>query len=326
MLFRTEFSIPPSNKKISHKDTIFLMGSCFSQHIGQKLTEAGFHAWINPFGTVYNPVSISRQLSMLLQQQTVDVNQFVFSQELYVHPDFHSSVGKSSADETSENIQQITCDMHEKICTTDWLILTLGTAMAYVWHKTGEVVANCHKLPATEFTKTRVAIDDMFIALNQVITRLRTSNPKMKVVVTVSPVRHTREGMPENARSKARLLEVAHLLTEAASDVFYFPSYEWMMDDLRDYRFYGTDMIHPSEQAVDYLWHHFQQCFMDTPTQQIAKRASEIRQSANHRPIHPQTASFRQFCQTQMKKITDLEAICPEIKLQGPREHFASFL
>lgn len=326
MIFRTEFSIPPSEQKISHKDTIFLLGSCFSEAVGVKLKNSGFNALSNPFGTVYNPVSIARQLSMIMTRERINPDQFVLSQGLWVHPDFHSSMGQTTAEKAAERINAVLAHMHEKISHTGWLILTTGTALGYVWQQTGQVVANCHKLPADAFTKRYLQVDEMVSSLQQSITQIKAINPTIKIVLTVSPVRHTREGMIENTRSKARLIETAHQLANAMPDIAYFPSFELVMDDLRDYRFYEPDMIHPNGQAVDYIWQHFKHCFMDKDSQHIANQASALNQAANHKPFNPETPAFKEFCQIQLSKIATLERSCPSINLENAKNHFSSFL
>jgi hypothetical protein len=245
---------------------------------------------------------------------------------LYVHPDFHSSLSGVSREEAYLQINQKIASLHNPLKESEWLFLTLGTAMGYIWHETGQIVGNCHKMPAKQFSKKLFSIEDITRSLHQELLLLQELNPKLQVVLTVSPVRHIREGMPENQRSKARLIEAAHQLTEQLSFAFYLPVYEWFIDDLRDYRFYSEDMVHPSETAIAYIWEQFQHCFMDTKTRQLADEVSRLHQASQHRPMHGISPEFIEFCRTRVQKIDELRQSCAHLQLGGVEAYFKAFL
>jgi len=326
MEFRTRLDFPPSYEKVSHKDRIFLVGSCFSQHIGARLHQAGFTVCDNPFGTVYQPLAIEKQIRMLMQQYTVREEDFIESQGNFVHPDFHSSLSASDAKSVADKINGVLHTYQPILHKSNWIFITLGTALAYVWHKTGNIVANCHKLPAGEFTRKYISIEEITSQMGSLFEELAAVQPSARIVLTVSPVRHTKEGICANARSKARLIEAAHSLTEIYPRVSYFPAYEWMTDDLRDYRFYQDDMIHPSDMAIAYIWEHFQNTFMDRQTRQLSDEATAVFRASLHRPLHSENKNFREFCQLQIRKIHQLKTTHPEVNLTEAEHHFLSHL
>jgi len=228
MEFRTRLDFSPSKEKVSHKDRIFLLGSCFSQHIGSRLKQAGFTVCTAPFGTVYQPLAIVKQIRMLLEGTMIHQEELINSQGNFVHPDFHSSISASDAESASEKINGLLRTYKPRLIESGWIFITLGTALAYEWHQTGKIVANCHKLPSSEFTRKYISIEEITMQMGSLFEAMAAIQPSVRIVLTVSPVRHTKEGIPANARSKARLLEAAHLLTEQHPMVSYFPAYEWI--------------------------------------------------------------------------------------------------
>lgn len=235
----------------------------------------------------------------------------VQSQGLYVHPDFHSSLSSPNPTMAAERINQTIHGMHLELPKLDYVFITLGTSIGYTYLESGEVVANCHKIPAASFTKIESEVDIMVENLQQACSQWQQINPNIKFIFTVSPVRHIKDGIIENMLSKAKLLLTVEKLSRLLPDVSYFPAYEWMMDDLRDYRYYEKDLIHPNELAIDYIWKKFTEHYFDEKTQALNLKIDEIQKALNHRPFNPDTEAHRQFLKHIEKEIANLQSQYP---------------
>ena len=296
--FRTELHVRPSSQQISFQDQLLTIGSCFSENIGSRLQRNKFKVLSNPLGTVYNPISIFS----LLRQKEINQIKFVQIGDLWNHLDFHSQFAGKDQKTLSTLLNLKMEEVHSHLRKTNIIFITLGTAYVYEWKESGEVVANCHKIPQKQFVKRLLSLGEMKESFFQMKSNLEKINSSLKFVFTVSPVRHIKDGIVENQLSKSMLRILCHELSIEGS-VDYFPAYEMMMDDLRDYRFYKTDMIHPSEMAEDYIWAKFQETYFSEQTKKILKEWGKIQSALAHRPFNPQTENHFKFLKDQLKKL-----------------------
>lgn len=301
-MFRTEVEISSAKKKISYEDQLITMGSCFSDNIGQRMKSAFFSVDVNPFGVLFNPISIKNSLEIL-------VNNRLFSEDdLFKHGSLWSSFSHSTLF-ASANKAECLNNINQRIEATaihlrqaDFLLITFGTAWVYELSTTGEVVSNCHKLPANNFVRKRLTIDEIVTTYSDILKELHKLNPELQVIFTVSPIRHWKDGAHENNLSKSILLMAIELIKEQYDFIDYFPAYEIQMDELRDYRFYASDMLHPSETAIDYIWEKFSQAYFSAETLQAKTELEQLRITMNHRPIHQASEEYKLFLQSLEKK------------------------
>ncbi len=324
--FRTTLSWPPPALRLRYGDRLLSIGSCFAEHIGRRLERDKFSALLNPFGILYDPLSLARALRRLDGGRPFGAGDLFQHQGLwhsFAHHGRFSGPGRSAV---LAHINETLAEGQAFLATADCLLLTLGTAHLFEHQTSGEVVANCHKLPADAFRRRRAAPAEIAAALSGALTALRTRRPHLQVILTVSPVRHLRDGLIGNQRSKASLLLAVDVLQAEHDFAHYFPSYELILDDLRDYRFFETDMTHPNEVAVDYVWDAFCQHFLDEPTRQLRQKVTRIVRAADHRPFHPTTPEHQRFLQQQLAAIDALETAHPFLNFQTERTLFASQL
>jgi hypothetical protein len=317
--FRTTIDLPDYPFSFHHSYPVMSIGSCFAEHMHQRLEHAKFSALLNPFGIIYNPYSIVKVLEYLLDSQSYRQDQLVFDQERWHSLDHH---GRFSKDSTAETLKAINNELEiarDFLQKTKRLILTFGTSKVYLYKKTKVIVANCHKIPTTEFERKDLSIDEMTLALNEILSRLQQVFPTLEVVLTVSPVRHIRDGIIAQQRSKARLLITCANLTKQLNHVHYFPAYEIMMDELRDYRFYASDMIHPSEVAVDYIWDQFRNSFFEEETESLFQSIRKIQKASSHRPFNPSSSDHQAFISKQIKRINEMEKQYPFLHFTNER-------
>ncbi|MDR2086845.1 MAG: GSCFA domain-containing protein [Dysgonamonadaceae bacterium] len=295
MKFRTEIKLRPIGFQLHHADKIMMMGSCFVEYISEKITQAGFQTDVNPFGIVYNPVSLAGGLYDLINSTVYTEDALFEYQSVYHSFRHHSRFSGLNQALVLEQINTRITQSFRFLKEATHIILTFGTANVYRLSSSGEVVANCHKLPADRFREERLSVEQIVRQWNELISCLRTLNPDLKLLFTVSPIRHCKDGAHENQLNKAILLLAVDALIKANEKCYYFPSYELMMDDLRDYRFYAEDMIHPNQQALNYIWEKFGEACFDAQTQKIIKEWESIQQALNHRPLNPDSEEYKRF-------------------------------
>lgn len=312
------FHIPASPTKIKLKDTIFSIGSCFSDKIGQILLENKMDVYANPFGTIFNPISIFKIL-----QRNIDTNRTIQNNEVYYHWDAHSSIASLDKSTLQKQIIKEAFTVQKKLKNCDWLIITFGSAWVYRLKQDHELVANCHKIPANYFTKELITPNAIIQSFDNCYQELKTSNPNLKIILTVSPVRHIKDGLVENNRSKASLLTATHELVAKYADVSYFPAYEIIMDELRDYRFYKKDRVHPNPEAVQYVWEQFLATYFDEPTQMFVKEWKKIKAAISHRPFYPNTQQHQLFLR---KTIEQLQALSERVNISNELNQLKSQL
>lgn len=294
-MFRTTVKIEPSALKISHEDKILTLGSCFSENIGDKLQKAFFETDINPFGVLFNPSSIKNSLNMLAEHK-------VFTeQDIFKHGSLWNSFSHStlfSTQHVEDTLQQINSRLSiasGNLSKTKFLLITFGTSWVYEYKDTAAVVANCHKLPANQFTRRRLSVEEIVCDYIALFHKLKTEYPDLQVIFSISPIRHWKDGAHENNLSKSILHLSVEKLQKLFSWVNYFPAYEILLDELRDYRFFASDMFHPSELAVDYIWQRFSETYFSTKTNQLKVRLEKLSTQMAHRPIHPDSIEFSYF-------------------------------
>lgn len=308
-MFRTEIHISPSPVQINLQEKIITTGSCFSDAIGGQLLQNKFDVLVNPFGTTYNPYSIHKAIRYAIHNQVVPEHTYVENQGIVSNYDFHSSFSASEKIVVEKKLKEVIGATHYFLKDASWIIITYGTAWTYERNDTGDIVANCHKVPSANFTKSLLSQEKVLESFQEFYQELKTFNPKCKIILTVSPVRHIKDTLPSNSVSKALLRLACQTLSEANSDVFYFPSYEIMMDDLRDYRFYKSDMLHPSEDAEEYIWNKFTGSFFDESTKSFIKQWQSIQSALQHKPFHPQSIAHQSFLRNTLSQLEALQKI-----------------
>lgn len=300
MKFRTEIELPPYTRRISHADRLLALGSCFAAEIGQRLADAKFRIAVNPSGVLFNPLSIVRTLRRYRDGRPVAEEELQHAGGRWFHYDFHGSLAGESADETLVRIDAAVAEGARALREASVVLLTLGTAWVYERTDTGEAVANCHRQPAERFRRRRLTVDEVVAAIE---ATLAEELKDKYILLTVSPVRHLGDGLAGNAASKAVLRLAAEELTERHPRIAYFPAYEILCDDLRDYRFYADDLTHPSPQAVAYVWERFCEALLTPEAQALLPRIAAITAAARHRPLHPASEAYRAFCLRQLEAI-----------------------
>lgn len=330
MDFQLPFTIPAPTANISHKDFAILTGSCFTEHIGKRMLEGKFPALVNPQGILFNPMSIASNLeSSISKKEYKDPDIFLLN-GIWNSWDFHSSFSNIDMAAALAAMNESVGNTHKALSKAKFLIVTFGSAYQYFlraeYTELNEQhgVANCHKAPGKWFDKQLLAIAEMQEKWKQVLAALQSFNPDLQVIFTVSPVRHYRDGLTENNRSKARLLELTHLLVEEHSNCHYFPAYELVIDVLRDYRFYDQDMVHPNSQAAQYVWEQFVATYMNDETKHLLKHLSEITTASKHVERFPGTEASNKFRKTMLGKAEKLQQEFEWLNLKSEITFFKS--
>ncbi len=302
--FRTVLAASPADFQIGHRDQLMLIGSCFTEHIGSRLADRKFQTLVNPFGIVYNPVSMAQCLERLLaENQSFTEADLVQNMGLWHSWAHHGHFSKPDRAQTLAGINSAYMQGVNHLQGTNRLLLTLGTAEVFSLKDSGQIVANNHKMPAAMFQTKRLDVGQVTDVLALALEKLALKNPGLRVILSVSPVRHLRNGMVENQRSKAVLVLACEAISRQFPNTCYFPAYELLLDDLRDYRFYASDMLHPSVLAVDYIWQYFSDMFFTEETKRLNGAIEKILTAAAHRPFNPDTAEHRAFVAAQLAAI-----------------------
>lgn len=324
--FRTIFPEIASPFQIGHQDRILLSGSCFTEHIGSRLNNLRFQTLVNPFGVVYNPFSIADALACLSDGNAIYTLDSIFeNQSVWRSWDHHSQFAKPDPGETLSGMNNAFLQSSLFLKDATHLLITLGTADVFYLHENGKIVANNHKMPDRLFGTRRLSVDFVTEMLISCLSKLLEKNPAIRFILTVSPVRHLRKGMIENQRSKAVLCLACDSVCRQLPQAHYFPAYEILLDDLRDYRFYATDMIHPSEVAVNYIWDYFSNTYFSESTRQTNAALEKINAALRHRPFNPDTEQHRAFIAAQEEALRKL-GFQELVQTQEIRLHtFASF-
>ena len=296
MEFRTTVKTGENRSWLHHSDNVVLLGSCFSESIGSRMQGAFIHATINPFGTLYNPMSIARGVDRLIANEPIAGKDLFMQGGVWNNYDFHSRHSLPDKQVTIDHMNKCIEEGHKALKEAQLLTVTLGTSLIYRLKATGEVVANCHKVPQHEFDRKMASVNDMAQVLDAMLAKLHVFNPELHIIMTVSPIRHIADGLDTNSLSKAALRIAIHEAISPHRDYCdYFPAYEIMLDDLRDYRFYGSDMVHPSDVAVEYIWQVFQGAYLDDRSALAVARCERVHKRIQHRPMSANRETVQRF-------------------------------
>jgi len=314
MQLQTEIKIKPLEHTIIYGDGLLFMGSCFADEVGGICKGLGFDAMVNPFGVLYNPASIAQAMERLQSGAPFSHNEVIAVGEgqhcTFCH---NTAFWKPSESALLESVNTNLKAAHEHFLKSRWVVISLGTSWVFRYKTTGDVVANCHKLPASQFERQFLSVEQSTLYLSEIVKQ----HPDKQFIFTVSPLRHLKDGLHENQLSKAALLLVVDQVCKDFGNVHYFPAYEILMDELRDYRFYKEDMIHPTEQAVRYIWERFVDFAIDPKEKPVMKAAAELRQMLQHRPLFPESGTYRKFEQQREQRIAETKRDYPQILLEN---------
>ncbi len=310
MIFQTH--IPLKKQKhylINYNSKLLLLGSCFSENIGNKLSYYKFQTQQNPFGILFHPKAIETFIAKVINEEKYTESDVFFHNERWHCFDTHSVVSSTSKEELLNTLNTNINSTYQHLKNTSHIIITLGTAWVYREIATDTLVANCHKIPQKKFLKELLTVEEVSESLEAINSLIKSINPETTIIYTVSPVRHIKDGFIENQRSKAHLLSAIHQVVESRNNTHYFPSYEIMMDELRDYRFYAEDMIHPNQTAIDYIWEKFSEVWFSEKAIETTKEVETIQKGLTHRPFNPNSEAHQLFLKKlQQKKETLLQA------------------
>lgn len=293
--FRTTIKAIPSPDKITYKTKVLFIGSCFTENIGNRFVNLKMYADVNPFGIIYNPISIYNSLNFLLQNKIFEKHNLHFYNEQWFSFDHHGRFSHNEIEKCLHNINERISTSSQFLQSADFVFITFGTAHVFRHLKTNEVVANCHKLPSVDFDSYMLNVNEIVNSYTDLIQKTQKFNPTIKIIFTLSPVRHWKDGAEKNQLSKATLLLAIHQLKNKFNNIAYFPAYEIMMDDLRDYRFYADDMLHPSLTAVNYIWQIFSEIYFNAETLLVQKDVEKMNRLLQHRPINKDSESYKKF-------------------------------
>ncbi len=323
MRFHLDLDTGLSPAHMQHRQKLLLMGSCFTEHIGKRLNDLKFDCHANPFGIVFNPESMLQALTRLLENKPFAESELMEQQGSWLSLETHTSLTRSSKEELITTLNALVAEWHEHLKTARWLMLTFGSAFYYEHQEQQRIVANCHKLPAKQFTKKMADPSAIIASYTDLLKALRSFNPDLNVILTVSPVKHVRDGVVENSLSKAALILAAHGIVNANDQCYYFPAYELVNDDLRDYRFYEADMAHPNQQAIDYVWQKFSGSYFDPASRPLLDRLAALNTAFRHRPLQEATQAFADFKSAQLQKCLELKTEFPYLDLNTEINYFS---
>lgn len=322
MKFQVDIHIPKLAQPIQYSDKILLIGSCFTEHIADRLEQHRFSVCSNPNGILFNPLSVAASLDGYLNARRYEASELFYLNELWNSWDHHTRFSDTDAAVALSKINEEQNIAHQSILSADWVMITLGSAFQYYLKEGNKAVANNHRASGQWFEKRLLGIEAIVTALAETLQLLQAKNPKAKVLFTISPVRHIRDGVVDNNRSKARLIEAVHELCAQFSFAHYFPAYELVIDVLRDYRFYDIDLVHPNFAATSYVWENFVQSCIASETAALMKEVLEINIAQNHRARFTKTQSHKDFCIKYAEKAKALQAQYPFLDLESSIAHF----
>lgn len=313
MKFRTEIRLRPYRATIGYENRLLSLGSCFADAVARRLAAAKFRVAANPSGVLFNPLSIAATIESYAAAAAVGREELHTDGERWFHYDFHGDFAAPPPDEALRRMNAARQRGAEALRAADRVMITFGTA--WVYEREGRAVANCHRQPAAQFVRRRLAVDEIVRRFEELLAGPLAGR---RILLTVSPVRHLGDGLEGNAASKAALRLAAELLTERHPEVEYFPAYEILTDDLRDYRFYADDLVHPAPQAVEYVWERVVEGLLTERARQLLPRVEAIAAAAAHRPRNPHGAAHRAFCREQLERIAAL----PEVDFTAEERYF----
>ena len=305
------------HNQIDYNSKTLLLGSCFSENIGNKFKYFKFQSAVNPFGILFHPLAIENLITRSINKDYYSESELHFQNEQWCCLETHSKLKTESKDELLNVLNTQIDKTNKQLCESTHVIITLGTSWVYKYIVSDKIVGNCHKIPQKQFLKELLSIKQISESIEAIISLVKSVNPKINLIFTVSPVRHTKDGFVENTQSKAHLISAIHtvLLPRAQSrGLSYFPSYEIMLDELRDYRFYADDMIHPNQTAINYIWEKFQKVWISDEALQIMEEVDAIQKGLQHKPFNPSAEAYHKFLQNLEEKKKKLQLNFPHFK------------
>ena len=314
MKLLTEISINPLEQTIAYGDGLLFLGSCFADEVGGICRGLGFDAMVNPFGVLYNPASIAQSVARLNSGKPFCHEDVIAVGEGQYCTFSHNTAFWNTTEEALlQQVNQSLAEAHAHFLGSKWVVISLGTSWVFRSKETQEVVSNCHKLPAHQFERQFLSVEQS----SQYLSGIVQQHPEKQFIFTVSPLRHLKDGLHENQLSKAALLLAVNEVCKIFGNAHYFPAYEILLDELRDYRFYKEDMVHPTEQAVRYIWERFTDFAIDPNEKLAMKAAAELRQMLQHRPLFPESEAFKKFELQKEKKISQLKKDFPRVRINN---------
>jgi GSCFA family len=317
MNFRTQIPISKNNNPIDYSSRIVSLGSCFAENMDEKFQYFKFQITTNPFGIIFNPVSIERIIERIVNQELFTEKDIFYHNERWHCFEVHSDLSHDDKEHFLENLNQIIQSVHAQILASTHVIITLGTSWVYKNVETNQIVANCHKVPQKNFTKELLSVEIIKKSLENIVSLVATVNKNAKFIFTVSPVRHIKDGFVENNVSKANLIIAIYSVLQVrplGAEGAYFPSYEILLDELRDYRFYAEDMLHPNKTAIDYIWIKFFENYISENEFQTMQQVCDIQKALHHKPFDPNSESHQQFLSKLRDKMAKLVLENPNLK------------
>jgi hypothetical protein len=306
MNFTTKIPIKKTDNPISYSSKIVSLGSCFAENMGEKFSYFKFQNTVNPFGIIFNPISLENLVSRIVNNQAFTEDDIFFHNDLWHCFDVHSELSNPDKEEFLNSLNGILKSTHNQIAESTHIIITYGTSWVYRNKTSGNIVANCHKVPQFQFGKEILSVAAIENSIKDTIDLIRKVTPDCHFIFTISPVRHIKDGFVENQRSKAHLITAVHNLSQP-----YFPSYEIVMDELRDYRFYAEDMLHPSPTAIDYIWERFSESYISEAHHSVMEEVGSIQKAMAHRAFNPDSDAHQKFLLNIKGKIEKLQQQFP---------------
>lgn len=307
----------PLNKQpynqIDYDSKVLLLGSCFSENIGDMFEYFKFQTTINPFGILFHPLAIENLITRAINKDYYTEKDLHFQNEQWCCLDAHSKLNSTSKDEILLELNNAIDQTNQQIKDVTHVVITLGTSWVYRYVTSDVIVANCHKLQQKHFVKELLSVDVIQHSLEAIVSLVKSVNPTVTFLFTVSPVRHIKDGYIENTQSKSHLLTAIHQVVEPRNQLYYFPSYEIMMDELRDYRFYNSDMIHPNEVAIAYIWKKFKTVWLSEDALKVSEIVASIQAKKAHRPFNSSSEAHQQFLTKLQLEINSLQTKHPSI-------------
>jgi hypothetical protein len=326
MDLRTTFVINPSDSRINYLTPVMFIGSCFASEIGQQMLDGKLPVLINPFGTVYNPQSVSNTIEFIIENKKFSEEDLFKTNGQYISFFHYTDFSSDDPEKCLIRINEMTEKAHAFLSTARFLFITFGTARVFKFRETGEVVSNCHKMPSDLFTRELLTVDYIVDRWKNTLEKLKEFNRQLKVIFTISPVRHWKDGAHGNQVSKSVLFLAVEELIKHPVSPEYFPAYELVMDDLRDYRFYNDDMLHPSVSAVNYIWEAFSGCYLDSKTIELRNEVIKITKAINHRFKSDRGLNVLPFAEQMLRQISEAEAKLPYTDFSAERNYFLNLL
>ncbi|MBV1922546.1 MAG: GSCFA domain-containing protein [Flavobacteriaceae bacterium] len=311
MKLHTKITLQPEKNQIDYSSKVLLLGSCFATNIGEKFEYFKFQNLVNPFGIIFHPIAIEKLVTRAINKNYFTDDDIFYHNEKWCCYEVHSELSEIEKETYLKNLNKRLLQLNEYLKSASHIIFTYGTSWVYRFIETDSIVANCYKVPQKKFLKGILSEEDISASIDNTITLIKSINPTVNVITTVSPVRHIKDGVIENTRSKAHLITGLHKEVSAKNRIYYFPSFEIMVDELRDYRFYNEDLIHPNNTAISIIWEAFKNVWISEETNTIQKEISTIQAGLQHKPFNPNSESHKLF----LKKLQE--------KMEGLKNHFS---